>query len=52
MINIKAMPQVFYNSSIIGVAIAFAKPNPIIEIPVASPLFSENHNINVFTGVR
>jgi endonuclease V-like protein UPF0215 family len=36
---------------ITGVAIALASPKPIIEIPVARPLFSLNHSINVFTGV-
>ena len=30
---------------------ALAAPKPITAIPVANPLLSLNHNINVFIGV-
>ena len=32
------MPTFFWSVSMIGVAIALARPNPMMEMPVASPL--------------
>ena len=32
------IPTLFWRASMMGVAIAFARPNPMMEIPVARPL--------------
>ena len=38
MMNMPEMPTLIWRPSIIGVAIAFARPNPMMEMPVARPL--------------
>ena len=50
--NIGEMPSLFWSSSMMGVAMAFARPKPMMEMPVARPLLSLNQSISVFTGVR
>ena len=35
MMNIAEIPTLFWSASMIGVAIAFARPKPIMDMPVA-----------------